>query len=340
MRPTLALVDDPSMALHACHQRHPERPERVEAARAAVDASPLSRVALAPRDATDDELARAHAPEHLEVLRALDGADEWVDADTYVVPGTARAARRAAGGALALVDALLDGDADYGLGLLRPPGHHAGRRRMHGFCLVNNVAVAAAHALTRGLDRVLVLDWDVHHGDGTEDIFRDEPRVCFVSLHQDGIFPGTGQADVRGEGEGFGYNVNIPLPAGSGDADYLAAFDRVVLPIVSDYAPQLVLVSAGFDAHARDPLAGMELGDGGFGAMMAALRGALDQGGRGRLGLVLEGGYDLVGLEGSVRAVLGALAGEDTTIDRSTPLRVDRALARVIDQQRDRWPVG
>jgi len=276
---TLALVDDGLFDAHeSLDGPHPENPARLGAVRAALNGMALVRRDLAPRDATSEELLRVHAESHLAKLGALDGETTWVDPDTFVSPRSVKAARRAAGGAIALVDALVDGahdraadgsasgaaarDAvDYGFAILRPPGHHARRDRMHGFCLLNNVAAAAAHAISRGKERVLVLDWDVHHGDGTEDIFRRDPRVCFVSLHQAGIFPGTGLANVRGEGDGHGYNVNVPLPPRSGDADYAAAFARVVLPIVRAFEPELVLVSAGFDAHANDPLASMEVSD-------------------------------------------------------------------------------
>jgi acetoin utilization deacetylase AcuC-like enzyme len=339
MTSTLAVVDDGLFDAHASPDGlHPENAARSVAARAGFDGLLLSRRDLAPRDATSEELLRVHAESHLAKLGALDGDSTWVDPDTFVAPRTVAAARRAAGGALALVDALVDGTADYGFAQLRPPGHHARRDRMHGFCLLNNIAAAAAHALTRGRERVLVLDWDVHHGDGTEDIFRSDPRVCFVSLHQAGIFPGTGDATVRGDGDGRGFNVNVPLPPRSGDADYVAAFDRVVLPILRSFDPELVLVSAGFDAHARDPLASMELSDEGFGAMTTRVVEALSERGRGRLGLVLEGGYDPRALTGSVHHVLAALGGQ--RFDVETPARsiARSAIDHVAKHQKDPWP--
>ncbi|MCB9623199.1 MAG: histone deacetylase [Sandaracinus sp.] len=335
---SLALVDDGLFDAHESQDGpHPENPARLAAARAGLEACRLERRPLAPRDATTEELARVHAESHLAKLGALEGEETWVDADTFVSPKSVAAARRAAGGALALTDALLDGEADYGLALLRPPGHHARRDRMHGFCLLNNVAAAAAHALARGKERVLVLDWDVHHGDGTEDIFRRDPRVCFVSLHQAGIFPGTGDATVRGDADGRGFNVNVPLPPRSGDADYAAAFARVVLPVVRAFDPELVLVSAGFDAHARDPLASMELSDRGFAAMASGLLGALADRGRGKVGLVLEGGYDPSALTGSVGAVLDVLAGDDVTIEGDARSIARGAVEHVAKIQRDVW---
>jgi acetoin utilization deacetylase AcuC-like enzyme len=344
---TLALVDDGLFDAHESPDGpHPENPARLGAVRAALAEVALVRRDLAPRDATTEELLRVHAESHLAKLGALDGEATWVDPDTFVSPRSVKAARRAAGGAIALVDALLDGVArdgagdgavDYGFAILRPPGHHARRDRMHGFCLLNNVAAAAAHALARGKERVLVLDWDVHHGDGTEDIFRRDPRVCFVSLHQAGIFPGTGLANVRGEGDGHGYNVNVPLPPRSGDADYAAAFARVVLPIVRAFAPELVLVSAGFDAHANDPLASMEVSDRGFGAMASGLLDALPDRGRGRVGLVLEGGYDRAALTSSVRAVLAALGGERFVAEGEARSIARAAIDHVAKTQHDVW---
>lgn len=341
---TLALVDDGLFDAHESPDGpHPENPARLGAVRAALEGLVgIARRDLAPRDATTEELLRVHAESHLAKLGALDGEATWVDPDTFVSARSVKAARRAAGGAIALVDALLDEGAsdektDYGFAILRPPGHHARRDRMHGFCLLNNVAAAAAHALARGKERVLVLDWDVHHGDGTEDIFRSDPRVCFVSLHQAGIFPGTGLANVRGEGDGHGYNVNVPLPPRSGDADYAAAFARVVLPIVRAFDPALVLVSAGFDAHANDPLASMELSDRGFGAMATGLLDALPDRGRGRVGLVLEGGYDRAALTGSMGAVLAALGGTRFEAEGEPRSIARAAIDHVAKTQHDVW---
>jgi acetoin utilization deacetylase AcuC-like enzyme len=183
-----------------------------------------------------------------------------------------------------------------------------------GFCLLNNVAVAAAHARARGVERVLVLDWDVHHGNGTQEMFYDDPSVLYVSLHQAPYYPGTGANDELGRGEGRGYTVNLPLSAGAGDAAYLAAFERVVCPIVEQYRPGLTLVSAGFDAHTRDPLGGMALGDAGYSRLTRALLAALPR--EQPLGLVLEGGYDLSGLESALGATIEALAGAEEPSER------------------------
>jgi acetoin utilization deacetylase AcuC-like enzyme len=309
--PPVLLVDDARFERHTPLGHHPERPARLVAARAAVRAVEAEGVAFAriePRAATDDELGRVHAPRFVEALGRLDGRSGYIDPDTYVSPESVALARQAAGALVATVDALLDPSApsapSKAVALVRPPGHHARPAQSMGFCLLNNVAVAAAHARARGLGRVAVVDWDVHHGNGTQEMFYDDPHVLYVSTHQHPFYPGTGDVDEVGRGEGAGYTVNVPLGAGSGDAVYRAAFERVVLPVLEAYAPELVLVSAGFDASAADPLAQMQLTDGAFGWMAAALAGVASGSARGRIVLVLEGGYDLVALEGGLRCAL------------------------------------
>jgi acetoin utilization deacetylase AcuC-like enzyme len=303
------LVDDALFLEHRAREAHPERPERLLAARRAVDAL-RGRVAfeqLSPRDATDDELARVHTPAYLSELGQWAGKWGALDADTFVSPGSVAAARRAAGGALALTEGLMEGTARFGAAIVRPPGHHARPGAAMGFCLLNNAAVAAAHARARGAERVVILDWDVHHGNGTEEIFYRDPEVLYVSLHQAPYYPGTGAVSDVGAGHGAGYTVNLPLSAGADDAVYLAAFESVIGPILENYRPSLVLVSAGFDAHVRDPLGGMALTDLGYAALSRRLLSVLPD--TCPVGLILEGGYDLAGLEGSLGASLEVLAG-------------------------------
>lgn len=274
----------------------------------------LSRVAS--RDATREELERVHTPQYLDALDQLRGHYTVLDPDTYVAPCSIDAATRAAGSAAALVEAVLAPDAQpqgtsmrLGAALLRPPGHHATRDAGMGFCILNNVAVAARTALRSGLSRVAVIDIDVHHGNGTEDVFWDDPRVLFCSLHQWPFYPGTGAAEHVGGGDGAGYTVNIPLSDGATDAVYEAAFDEIVLPILDEYAPELILVSAGFDAHERDPMASMKLSRAAYGAIARRLANAAAEKAAGRLIFVLEGGYDLFALENSLAAALLAAAG-------------------------------
>jgi acetoin utilization deacetylase AcuC-like enzyme len=327
--PQILVVDDLLFDEHRSRGYHPERPERLAAARAAVDRcieGGLSVRRIDTRDATTDELTAVHAPAYIEALGKLDGHQAALDPDTYLGPRSVAASRRAAGASVALVDALLDAPpaaegalSPPGLALLRPPGHHAKRERGMGFCILNNVAVAAARALARGLSRVAIIDWDVHHGNGTQDIFWSDPRVLYVSLHQFPYYPGTGAVGETGADDGQGYTVNIPLSAGASDAVYEAAFTRIVDPLLDAYAPELILVSAGFDAHMRDPLADMRVTDQGYGAMAAQVTRAALRTAGGRIGFFLEGGYDLAALSSSLSATLLAATGvgDGSSNDRS-----------------------
>ncbi|MEZ4226736.1 MAG: histone deacetylase [Polyangiaceae bacterium] len=310
---TLAVADDPLFVLHHSDGPHPERPERLEAARSGLSRAlehGLSRVDLLVQDASEAQLARVHREDYL--LRLGQRAGKWghLDPDTFHSPDSVAAARRAAGAGIALVDALLDSEVDGGLALVRPPGHHARPQAAMGFCLLNNIAVAAQYARDRGLGRVAVVDFDVHHGNGTQEIFYEDPSVLFVSLHQFPFYPGTGAAEEIGRGDGTGATVNIPLSAGAGDAVYRAAFDRIVSPVIEQFAPELLLVSAGFDAHARDPLAAMQLTEDSYRHMLQALRRVLPAGTQRRIGVLLEGGYDLRALTESVAAMVDGLVGE------------------------------
>ncbi len=258
-------------------------------------------------------LELVHSPALLAAIerRALAGGGS-LDLDTVVSRGSWEAALHAAGGAVALVDALLDGPAAYGASAHRPPGHHATRERAMGFCLLNNVALAARHALARrGLERVLILDWDVHHGNGTNDLFHDDGGVLYVSIHESPLYPGTGPASDRGSGAGAGTTVNLPVGAGSGDAVFCSLVDHVVVPLAEAYRPQLVLISAGYDAHADDPLAGCQVGEAGYSAMTATMRSLCERLAV-PLGVVLEGGYALDALARSFAATLAVLCAEAT----------------------------
>jgi acetoin utilization deacetylase AcuC-like enzyme len=305
--PSLALVDDPLFYEHRAPAGHPERPERLDAARAAIAKANVSfsRLELAPRDASDEELCRVHSPAYINKLGHSAGKSGYFDADTYYGPASVSAARRAAGGAIALTDALFNHEARFGVALLRPPGHHARPDTAMGFCLLNNVAVAAAHARSLGAQRVMIVDWDVHHGNGTQEIFYADPSVLYVSLHQFPFYPGTGDVTELGAAEGTGYTVNVPLRAGATDATYLAAFDRIITPITEQYAPDVLLISAGFDAHRRDPLAQMSVTEDGYAQMTRRLLASIRT--DTSVGVLLEGGYDLIGLGDSLQATIEAL---------------------------------
>jgi len=320
MQKTLVLVDDPLFCEHLAPAGHPERPERLHAARAAIARTDfeLQRTDLATRGATDDELVRVHDEAYLAQLGQAAGQVGYFDEDTFYSAQSVAAARAGAGAAIVVTDALLAQRADFGLALLRPPGHHARPSGAMGFCLLNNIAVAAAHARARGIDRVAIVDFDVHHGNGTQEMFYDDPSVLFVSLHQSPLYPGSGAAEEKGKGDGRGYTVNVPLSPGAGDAVYGAAMERIVAPVLEQYRPGLLLFSAGFDAHRRDPLAQMELSDEGFQTIVRRALAAIEPGVP--VGLTLEGGYDLVGLGGSLGAVLTGLGEGPTRQVPSEPL--------------------
>jgi acetoin utilization deacetylase AcuC-like enzyme len=345
---SLAVADSDLFLEHVAPPEHPERGERLVAVReglalatsAANARSPLTPIEFG--DASDEQLSRVHEPAYVEQLGHLAGRSGYLDSDTYLSPRSVPAARRAAGAAIGMVEALASGHTRFGLALPRPPGHHALADRAMGFCLINNVAVAAAHARSLGHERVLVLDWDVHHGNGTEAMFYADPSVLFISLHQYPNYPGTGAAHDTGSGVGKGRNVNLPLPPGATDVVYAAAFDRIVLPIIEQFAPTFALVSCGFDAHTRDPLAQMELSSQCYGAMTRSLVSRLPE--TCPVGFVLEGGYDLQALRESSASVVSALLGTPEAAvapppQKSEPLPLDqqRALEEVARAQAPFW---
>ncbi len=302
--------DDPLFDRHQPGGGHPERPERLAAVRAAfrrvgVDDS----LRLEPRDATLEEMQRVHSPEHLETVRAMAaGGGGRLDPDTAVSPESWDVAIRAAGTGLAAIDALAGGGGSA-FCAVRPPGHHALARRAMGFCLVNNAAIAAA-ALSAAGERVLLFDWDAHHGNGSQAIFERDPSVLYISLHEWPLYPGTGAADEIGIGDGEGYTVNMPVPAGATGDVFLAAFDDVVAPLAQRFEPTWVLVSAGYDAHRADPLTGLALTAGDFAALTTRVE---DLAGPAPTVYFLEGGYDLEALADSVAATLGVVLGEPAT---------------------------
>jgi acetoin utilization deacetylase AcuC-like enzyme len=300
------LCIDARFAAHAPPANHPERPQRLDAIRRGLEGSGLlSRItALAPRPATLDEVARAHRDEFITTLEAtVRGHAGWIDPDTYYAVGSWDAALLAAGSTIDLALAVANGTLDNGFAFVRPPGHHATRDQAMGFCLLNNVAIAAARLRADGA-RVAILDWDVHHGNGTEDIFVEEPDVLYASLHEWPQYPGTGAPDFTGRGRGTGSTVNVALSAGTGDAEYLAAYRAQVAPALERFRPDVILVSAGFDAHRDDPLGGLELTPSTFVAMTRHLMSITP-----KVACVLEGGYDLDAIATSSLRVLETLLG-------------------------------
>ena len=311
----VAVVRDPLFKRHSNGPWHPESAQRLAVIDEMLAAFPRRRELeeLPARDATFAELARVHTESYIPQIEATQERERTVlDPDTSANRDSYAAAVRAAGGAIVAVDAVLDGRASGSFAFLRPPGHHAEANQARGFCIFNNIAVAAAHALQSiDLERVLIVDWDVHHGNGTMHSFYDSPRVLYMSIHQYPHYPGTGRLEEIGRGDGRGHTVNVPLPGGQNDGDYLSVFRELFVPIGREYAPQLILVSAGFDVHRHDPLAGMDVSNRGFRMMTGMLRDLAGECCPGRLAVMLEGGYDHMALTEGVASVLEALLDGD-----------------------------
>ncbi len=320
------LVLDRRYEAHDTGAGHPERPERIRAIRELMDQYRREGlVEVEPRLATDHELALNHDPRHVaRVATTASRARAAFDADTPVCSESYATAALAAGGYLRLLEAMLAGDVDNGFAVVRPPGHHAEFARAMGFCLFNNVAIGAHWLRTRGVGRILIVDWDVHHGNGTQESFYDDPETLYASTHQYPFYPGTGAASEVGRGAAAGRTLNVPLPAGCGDDEYVAAFTDLIVPVARQFRPEFVLVSAGFDADYRDPLAGMQATDAGFRAMTRLLMQVADEHAAGRVAAILEGGYDLGALRAAVPAVLDELGG--TTLRDPLPSATPRGL--------------
>lgn len=263
-----------------------------------------------PSPAPDDALLRVHTPEYVARIVATLGKAVILDPDTITCPESEEVARLAAGAVLDAVDVVLDGgDGTRAVAAVRPPGHHAEPDRAMGFCLYNSVAVGAAYARARGVARVAIVDYDVHHGNGTQAAFYEDPTVLCVSSHQFPFYPGTGAADETGSGAGLGYTLNLPLEVGATDEDVIPRYEREVLPALERFGPDLLLVSAGFDAHERDPLAGCRMTTAGIARLTAMLLDAADRLCGGRAVVVTEGGYDLTALEECLQSVLDVASG-------------------------------
>jgi acetoin utilization deacetylase AcuC-like enzyme len=285
-----------------------------------------------------DALGAVHPDAYVERIAAVSAAGGGaLDIDTIVSEGSYRAALHAAGGAVALVDALLGDGLRAGASVHRPPGHHALAARPMGFCLFNNVAVAARRAIDHwGAERVLIFDWDVHHGNGTNDIFHTDPDVLYVSIHESPLYPGTGSAADTGSGAGEGYTVNLPVPAGSGDRAWCSLVEHVVVPMGLEYRPGIVLLSAGFDAHVRDPLAGCAVTREGFARMAGSVRALAGDLGV-PLGVVLEGGYDLEALTESLAATLEVVGAQEAPL--AEPVALHPLAAEAAGRLAERWPL-
>jgi acetoin utilization deacetylase AcuC-like enzyme len=311
--------------------RHPEQAARIVAIeRELASRDWLGWSVIESPEVSREVLSAVHPSSHIELIEALSArGGGQIDVDTIVSEGSYEAALHAAGGAVRLAELLLAGEAPSAFSAHRPPGHHAEAARAMGFCLFNNVAVAARWALSAGgLSRVMVVDWDVHHGNGTNDIFHASRELLFVSLHQSPLYPGTGAAADVGSGDGEGFTVNLPVPPGSGDATFCSLVSHVVVPLAREFEPQLMLISAGYDAHVEDPLAECRVTETGYAGMAQALADVCWSL-RVPLGAVLEGGYGLGGLARSVAATMEALEGGGGIPDVGVDPLARQALARL-----------
>ena len=342
----VGVLYDPRYSDHYDAGYHPENPKRLEAIVEELNSdSAFERVRLFEgRPATDQELRLNHSAAYIQQVESSASRDHsHLDPDTYTCRQSAEVARLAAGGLLDLTDAVMKGELHAGLALVRPPGHHAEYERAAGFCIYNNIAIAARMALrNHNIKKLLIMDWDLHHGNGTQWSFYDDPSVLYVSTHQYPYYPGTGALNQVGKDAGLGTTVNIPMPIGMDDEDFIMAFEHILLPIALQYAPELVLVSAGFDTYFNDPLGGMKVTPKGYGRLTDRLMRIAAASADSRIILVLEGGYNLEGLSLGVKSSLHRLEkgkpSRDGTIEKPSGA-ISRVIDSVLDVQRNYWEV-
>ncbi len=348
--PGTGIVKDQRYLNHDMGSGHPESPERLRVLYHMLEEEEMRGQfceGIRPRPATRKELETIHAPSYIDLIASTSGKPHvQLDMDTSTSAGSYEAALLAAGGLLELIKEVMKGNLRNGFALVRPPGHHAERNKAMGFCLFNNVAVGAKYAIKEfSLERVLIVDWDVHHGNGTQNAFYEDPQVLYFSTHRYPYFyPGTGDAGEVGKGRGEGFTLNVPLQTGCGDAEYGNIFEAILRPVAMEYKPQLILVSAGFDTYYDDPLGGMEVTDKGFARMTQVLMEIADATAQGRLVLTLEGGYDVSGESRSVKAVLKELT-RASQIDKEDLLekekasysRVERLIFQIREIQKRYW---
>ncbi len=331
-----AVVVDPEYLKHFPGEDHPERPDRIQVLlELAGGLSQQKFQLLPPRAASRADIEHTHGADHVRLVASTSSVNRYaLDGDTITCRDSFGVGLLAVGGFLNLLDSIAAKDSRNGFALVRPPGHHALRNRAMGFCLFNTMAVGAEYLKRiHGAKKILIMDWDVHHGNGTQDAFYDDPSVLFISTHQFPFYPGSGAVNEVGVNAGAGFTINVPLPAGCGDAEYLQVFEQVVVPAAEKFAPEWILVSAGFDPHRRDPLGGMGVTEAGFGAMAQKLLVLAERFADGRIAFLLEGGYDLVGLRDSVAAVLEAMQTEHDDQPQTlqmAPSRIEPLLHRIL----------
>ncbi len=319
---------------------HPERPERVETIRSTLqnagiwDAYPK----LTPFELSEDIYSAIHSPAYLNLLELTSKRSGHLDLDTYTTPATWELAHRAAGGAAALATSIWEGNAKRGFALTRPPGHHAMHGQGMGFCLLNNVALAAQYLITNyQVERLAIVDLDLHHGNGTQDIFWSRKDVFYISTHQAPFYPGTGQINDIGEGDGAGWTANFPLPAGTGDSAFIKLMDDLILPLLDQHQPQIILVSYGFDAHWMDPLGQLLLTAGGYAHLIQKLASWADMHCDGKIGLFLEGGYDLNAGSACSLAVISSMLGKPWNDPYPCPYSESSAWQLMLNRARSIW---
>ena len=341
------IVKDPRYLKHITSESHPENHHRLEVIYKMLDQDDMAGKfqEISPRFATEEEVELIHTSRYISKVAATAGKSHtMLDPDTQTSPKSYEAAMLAVGGLLESIDKVMVGDVDNSFAIVRPPGHHAESDRGMGFCLFNNVAIGASYAIEKhSLDRILIVDWDLHHGNGTQHLFYNDPGVLYFSTHQFPYYPGTGSFEETGAGEGKGFTVNVPLSGGQGDGDYLRIFNRILRPFSLQYQPQLILVSAGFDTYFKDPLGAMKITPGGFAGLSKSLLEIADSSCEGRIAFILEGGYHLDGLQESVKAVLKELKGESIlgqeglSREEAKATFIDPIIHRVMNTHKDTW---
>jgi acetoin utilization deacetylase AcuC-like enzyme len=330
------VVIDQGYLKHLPGESHPERPERIQALLNLAGALDKQRFELAsPRAATRADVESTHGADHVRLVESTSKHNRYaLDGDTITCRDSFGVALLAVGGFLTLLDAIASKQSSNGFALVRPPGHHALRDHAMGFCLFNTMAIGAEYLKrVHGAKKILIMDWDVHHGNGTQAAFYDDPTVLFISTHQFPFYPGSGAVNETGVAAGEGFTLNVPLPAGCTDAEYLQVFQDIVVPAAEKFQPDWILVSAGFDPHRRDPLGGMNVTEEGFGAMARLLLALANRFADGRIAFLLEGGYDLAGLRDSVAAVLAAMQTQVPPPAGHLPLaesRIEPVIRRIL----------
>src|SRR6266403_1762271 len=331
-----AVVIDQEYLKHLPGDSHPERPERIQVLlELANDLDKRKFQLTSPKAATRADVEKTHGADHVRLVDSTSAVKRYaLDGDTITCRDSFGVSLLAVGGFLTLLDAIAAKESPNGFALVRPPGHHALRNRAMGFCLFNSMAIGAEYLKRAyGAKKILIMDWDVHHGNGTQDAFYDDPTVLFISTHQFPFYPGSGAVNEVGVAAGAGYTINVPLPAGCADAEYLQVFQDIVVPAAEKFQPEWILVSAGFDPHRRDPLGGMNVTEEGFGTMARSLLALANQFADGRIAFLLEGGYDLAGLRNSVAAVLAAMQTQTPPPAGHLPLaesRIEPVIRRIL----------